>query len=126
MSGQFEKEFSIDFSQDPRKVFVNFLIWNIKGIEIELYYPGGRSWVAVKKIVGLIDCLDGGSKEKLKEQYDKLTSMKSVGRGNLEQIYRDIMTYLHQTYLQEFIRVRPLNPHPKHIKVEQDGKSPSV
>lgn len=126
MSSQSNREFSIDYSQDPRKVFVNFLLWNIKEIEGQIYFSSGRSRQATRLLTGLIDSLDQNSKEKLKDQYERLTLMKAPLPGDLEQLYRDIMTYLHQTYLQEFIHVRPLNPHPKHIGMEQDGKSPTV
>jgi len=109
-------EASSDFSGEPRKVFINFLIWNIKQIEDRIYFFSKVS-TAIVPLMGLIDSLDKKSKETLKEQYELLKAMKEGKRGMhngiVEQTYREILTYLHENFLQEVRFARPKYPHSK-------------
>jgi hypothetical protein len=111
-------EFSIDFSQEPRKVFLNLLLWNIKIVE-DAIYVRGRDNDAISLLMGLIDSLDDASKKRLDRQHKKLLAFQQATEilypGQIEQIYREVLTYLHETYLREVNYVRPLNPKPKHI-----------
>lgn len=107
---------SSDFSGEPRKVFINFLIWNIKSIEDRIYFTSKVS-TAIVPLMGLVDSLDEKSKKKLKTQYDQLKAMKegiaSLHNGGVEEIYREILTYLHNSFLQEVRFARPKYPHSK-------------
>lgn len=109
-------ETSSDFSGEPRKVFINFLIWNIKSIEDRIYFYSKVS-TAIVPLMGLIDSLDKKSKKTLKKQYDKLKAMKEgkagLHNGVVEEIYREVLTYLHSSYLAEVRWAKPKYPHSK-------------
>jgi len=68
-------EMTTDFQGDPRKVFINYLIFLIKEIENRIYLYSKVS-TAIVPLMGLIDSLDEKSKKTLKEQYDQLEGMK--------------------------------------------------
>ena len=100
-----------DLNQEPRKVFVNFLIYNIKEIEWQLFF-GGRTSLAIRGLRGLISSLDGKSKAKLKQHYDKLIGYESNlltlnSKTELETIFQEVLTYLHENYLKEAFFAKP-------------------
>ena len=110
----------VDFNQEPKKVFVNWLIWTGKIVEEQLYM-GGKISLAVRAMRGLIAKLDKKSKEKLKPQLDRLMEIESNmltlnSRTDLEQLFSDILSYLHNVYLKESYYVTPLNPNPDRIR----------
>ena len=101
----------VDFNQEPKKVFVNYLIWTSKIVE-ESLFMGGRVSLAVRAMRGLIAKLDEKSKEKLKPQLDRLLEIESNmltlnSRTDLEQIFSEILSYLHESYLKEVNFARP-------------------
>lgn len=104
----------LDFNQEPRKVFVNWLIWTGKVVEEQLYM-GGKTSLAVRGMRALINKLDEKSKEKLKPQLDRLLEIESNvlslnSRIDLEQIFSEILSYLHNTYLKESYYAKPKYP----------------
>lgn len=109
-------EMAADFQGEPRKVFINFLIWNIKQIEDKIYFQHRLS-TAIIPLMGLIDSLDAKSKEGLKGQYAKLEGMSrgkvGLDYGDVEAIYREALSYLHETYLKEVRFAMPKYPHGK-------------
>ena len=92
-----------DFTGEPHKVFINFLIWNIKQIETCIYMFR-RGTLASHMLMGLIDSLDDKSKEKLKKEYLELIAFRGGTRtmlvGDAERIYRVVLNHLHDTYLR--------------------------
>ena len=101
----------VDFNQEPKKVFVNYLIWTSKIVEENLFM-GGRVSLAVRAMRGLIAKLDEKSKEKLKPQLDRLLEIESNmltlnSRTDLEILFSDILSYLHEAYLKESYYARP-------------------
>ena len=103
---------SSDFSGEPRKVFVNFLIFNLKHIEFQLFF-GGSPKAAIKSLRGLICSLDGESQKKLDEQLKELIKFddnKLAFRNDIEKIYRNICAYLHKEYLTESYYATPRYP----------------
>lgn len=116
----------IDFTQEPRNVFVNMLIWNLKGIEESLYSVINFDANSVaRKIIGLIDTLDAGSQKTLEPQRKHLEEMtrgtKPRNFNDLADLYRTVSSYLHKTYLAEAFRARPMNRNPRHIGSGQTG-----
>jgi len=111
-----------DFQGDPRKVFINYLIFLIKEIENRIYLYSKVS-TAIVPLMGLIDSLDEKSKNKLKTQYDQLKGMKEgkVGlrTGVVEELYRQVLTYLHNTYLAEVRFARPIRPSKDRMRVPE-------
>jgi len=104
--------------QEPRKVFINLiLIQSIREIQIAIFTEGSPLR-AVRPLRGLIASLRDGSKKTLQKKHDRLQEFeanpKLASRKEIEQIYWDVMSYLHTTYLKEF-GIRALNPKPKHI-----------
>ena len=100
-----------DLNQEPRKVFVNFLIYNIKEIEGQLFF-GGRTSLAIRGLRGLISSLDGKSKKTLKKHYDKLIGYETNiltlnSKTELETIFQEVLTYLHENYLKEAFFAKP-------------------
>jgi len=103
----------MDLTQEPRKVFVNFLILNINQVEQMLYFS--RSFIsAVRPLRGLIGSLNTQSQEKLEPQLKQLQSFEAninlCSRETLEQIYREVLRFLHATYLKEIQFARPKHP----------------
>lgn len=110
----------VDFNQEPKKVFVNWLIWTGKIVE-ESLFMGGKTSTAVRAMRGLIAKLDQKSKAKLKPQLDRLLAIEQNvltlnSKTELENIFSVIISYLHDTYLKESYFARPLNPDPKEIR----------
>ena len=110
-----------DLNQEPRKVFVNFLIYNIKEIEWQLFF-GGRTSLAIRGLRGLISSLDGKSKQTLKKHYDKLIGYETNiltlnSKTELETIFQEVLTYLHENYLKEAIYAKPLRPSKSRMGV---------
>ena len=104
----------VDFNQEPRKVFVNYLIWTSKIVE-ESLFMGGKTSMAVRAMRGLINKLDEKSKEKLKPQLDRLLEIEQNvltlnSKTELEEIFSTILSYLHNTYLKESYFARPKYP----------------
>lgn len=116
------QDFKIDLGSDPAKVFVNFLIWGMKNIEVSLYRRQPDSISVIRQLRGLIECLDERSKKALEQQHKLLVDDELAHRlykTDLMPIYSDIASYLHRTYLQQVNYVRALNPHPKPIGEEE-------
>jgi len=112
-----------DFNQEPRKVFINFLIWNIKEIETHLFY-GGKMSHAIRLLQGLISSLDQKSQKALETQFGKLIGYESnlltlSDRTELVTNYRDVLAYLHETYLKEVQFARP-KYKPSKLEVPQE------
>ncbi len=68
----------INWDQEPRKVFVNFLIYNMKQIEFQIYFTRKLS-PAVKMLRGLLGSLDFDSQATLKEQMEALQRFDATG-----------------------------------------------
>lgn len=109
--------------QEPRKVFINvILIRSIREIQ-EAIFVNGKPLDGIRLMRGLIRTLSSVSKQKLKGCLNKLVEYEDnpnvATRQDIEGMYDDIMTYLHNTYLKEF-GIRPFNPNPKHISIPKD------
>jgi len=114
-----------DFTGEPRKVFVNFLIYNLKQIEWQIFFEGSAT-SAIKSLQGLIGSLDEKSQKKLEEEYNQLIKFEATGmcgRAEIKEIYRKVCAYLHETYLEELYRKRLEGTDLK--KLEEDGKHES-
>ena len=101
-----------DFTGEPRKVFVNFLIFNLKQIEAQIFF-GGAATAAIKSLRGLIGSLDKKSQKALAEQYKQLIKFDNngtCGRTEIEDVYRQVCVYLHKEYLKEAYYAKPLHP----------------
>jgi hypothetical protein len=95
-----------DLTQEPKKVFVNLIIWNMKIIETQIYFSGIVS-AAVRSLRGLIGSLSENSQKKLESQLKQLKDFSDNGRftsGDIEEIYQQVSAYLHKTYLAEVNR----------------------
>ena len=111
------------FDQEPRKMFVSFLIWNINQVEQRLYlFP--NTVKAIYALEGLISSLDAKSQKTLEPQLKQLesfhTNFNLCSRTKLKQIYQEVLRYLHRTYLSEVTRgiipastLPPTTPKPK-------------
>jgi hypothetical protein len=72
-------------------------------IESCLYITGPKTH-SIAMMRGIIDSLAEQDKEQLKKQYAALSQFNDGGtleQSSLENIYRELTTYLHKTYLQE-------------------------
>jgi len=101
-----------DFTGEPRKVFVNFLIFNLKQIEAQIFF-GGAATTAIKSLRGLIGSLDKKSQKALTEPYNKLLKFDNngtCGRKEIEDVYREVCAFLHDNYLKEGYYAKPLRP----------------
>jgi len=97
-----------DFTGEPKKVFVNFLIFNMKQIEAQIFF-GGSARAAIISLQGLIGSLDEKSQKKLVDEYSQLTKFENNGTASkteIKGIYNKVCAYLHETYLEELHRRR--------------------
>jgi len=101
-----------DFLGEPRKVFINFLIWNLKEIETQLFF-GGRASQAVSRLRGLITSLDPESKKKLEPQLKKLQQFDAgtpYYKADVETLFNEVCSHLHASYLKEVSYATPRRP----------------
>ena len=102
-----------DFTGEPKNVFVNFLIWNLKNISTFLFY-NRQFAMAIGPLMETIASLDSESQKKLESQYKALENFwlgkKPYEPMDLETIYREVVAYLHETYLREVRFAKPLKP----------------
>jgi hypothetical protein len=103
----------IDFLGDPRKNFVALLIWDIKIIQTQIYLER-KPLRAVSSLMGLIDTLDADSKKKLENQYKKLDDIFHnallATTEDIQKLFRQILSFLHTTYLRETHFAKPMRP----------------
>lgn len=115
------QDFRLD--QDPRKIFIAFLINQLNYITALLFsYSPINQRKAIRPMIGLICGLDEKSKKSLETELNDLKTQDSQGEGDPKKefdIYISLTNYLHRTYLKEVSWVKPFNPNPKHIGVEQ-------
>lgn len=100
----FEEGF--DLTQEPKNVFVSFLIYNMKQIEFQIFFSSHSS-SAIRSLRGLIGSLSKEAQKKLKKEYDKLREWDQTGRCtrlDLENVYNTVCAFLHTTYLAEVSR----------------------
>jgi hypothetical protein len=107
--------------QEPKKVFVNMvLIPCVRDCE-EIIFKG-RASEAIRPMRGLIACLDEKAKRDLSRQMERFQvferNVSSLSRMDVEQLFSEILSYLHENYLKEY-GIRPMNPKPKHIGCEE-------
>jgi len=99
--------------QEPKKVFVNFLILKINEIEERIFLLS-RPLSAIEPLQGLINSLSAESMKELHQQYEDLESfeanVKLCSSAKIKQIYRDVLAFLHATYLKEMQFARPKHP----------------
>ena len=112
-----------DFLGEPKKVFVNWLIWTGKMIEIELYM-GGRISHAIEMMLGIINKLDDSSFKKLKPQYDLLLKYEQnthliTSKEELRKVNREISHHLHNTYLKETYYAKPMRPSKGRMEIPE-------
>lgn len=100
---------NFDLTQETKKVFANFLIFNMKQIEFQIFFSRDVA-AAIRSMRGLIGSLDEKGHKKLDSQLKRLEEF-DAGRGcsrlEIEQIYREICAYLHKAFLREQYFARP-------------------
>lgn len=117
-------EDSISFNEDPQKVFVNLLLRKLDGCYIVLFeYSDENS--AIERLIGIILTLSKGSKSVLGEELESLRKMMHGRRiGDVEamvqQIYSNVLDYLHETYFKETFGIKFKNPHPRKLGESSD------
>jgi len=109
------EDFKIDPNADPKNSFINYLIWEFKIITPMLYGQGRYLSEVAGPLRGLIDNLDENDKKALAVEYEKLRKYEKnhgfLNRNDFEDIYRNILSYVHKKYLQEIL-AKPRNPNP--------------
>ena len=110
-----------DFTGDPKKVFVNFLIFNLKLIEAQIFF-GGSARLAIISLQGLIGSLDEKSQKKLANEYSQLTTFENDGtasRTEIRTIYNKVCAFLHENYLKEVGIAFPTRPSKRKMGMPQ-------
>jgi len=112
----------LDFNQEPKKVFINLLIWDIKIIQTLLYLQD-KPLSAIVPMMGTIDSLDENSKKMLTKEREQLASFcKNTNlctTQEMHRIYSKVLNYLHSGLLKNFL-ARPKHPS-EHISVPDDN-----
>jgi len=109
-----------DFVGEPRKVFINYLIWQLKQIEWLIYYQ--RRYIsAIRPLRALVASLSKESKKSLEGQYKQLQSFEAninlCSRETLEQIFYSVNSFLQDTYLKETRFAKPIRPSKDKMSV---------
>jgi len=114
----------LDFNQEPKKVFINLLIWDIKIIQTLLYLHD-KPLSAIVPMIGIIDSLDENSKQKLTEERKELISFcKNTNlctTAEMQRIYSKILNHLHSGLLKNAFLARPKHPS-ENIGVPSSSK----
>ena len=100
------------FLGEPKKVFVVWLLWTAKLVEEKIFT--GKGIYAIRPLRTLILKCDRDSQEKLKPQlatlqkyYDNINTYTHKG---MEQVFSEVMAFLHDRYLKETYYARPMRP----------------
>jgi len=112
---------SHDGFPEPRKIFLGFLIQRIYDIQDKIYLCVPPSTHSIKAMMGLIDSLSSESKKALSKEYEELKEAWDKGDfvdSDLHRIFRNISTYLHETYLLEVHMAAPRFKADKPMRVE--------
>lgn len=119
-------EDSINFNEDPQKVFVNLVLQMVKGLYMDLFERKADDWcgASVRRLRGIILTLSRYSKGCLKEELLKVQKMED-GRMSktapaIEEIYSLVTDYLHETYFKETFGIKFRNPHPRKLGESSD------
>jgi hypothetical protein len=117
---------NLDFSENPRKAFIGFLIYQLQPVVIGLYGNSqGMKRRSISALVGIIDSLDNHSQTSLEPERKALedelkTTVEQFNDDTLHGIYARVTAYLHKTYLAEINWFKPMNPKPKPIRNEEE------
>lgn len=94
----------IDFTSEPKKMYMSFLIQKVN-IMFASLYSSSKFTDAVHSIQGTIDSLDDVSQKTFEEDNDRLDKWQSgqlqMTRADFKDIYRRLNQYLHKTYFRE-------------------------
>jgi len=92
---------SIDFSQEPKKVFLSYLIKQLSLAEFYIFVSIDDAR-GLNVLDGIIDSLNEASQTALKEIHDEI-NRGSFGkkRTNARDMYAKVSAYLAKTYLEE-------------------------
>lgn len=90
---------------EPKKVFINIiLIPQIRTVVEAIYHSSPLH--AIRPLRGLISCLDKNAQKQLAPQAEKLNEFernpKAASRAAIEQLFQEVMVFLHETYLRGF------------------------
>lgn len=92
---------SVDFTQEPKKVFLSFLIKQLSLAHYFIYVTVDEAR-GLNVLDGLIDSLNEASKQALKDEHDQAREGSySHKRVNTRELYAKVATYLSKTYLEE-------------------------
>jgi len=101
---------SDSFEQEPRQVFVNRLIYITSQLYQQIYVDRASVVKVLPAIIGVIAILNTKNKLALKEIIFKLQKCRKTSnypREDIEQIFSDIMDYLHNTHVKELSWIKP-------------------
>jgi hypothetical protein len=111
---------SIEFSGEPKKYFVNKLIFMTTDIEQRIYLGGMSTTQTLSALEGIIAILKPADKEALKntiatihKYQDRVNQVKT---RQLRNLFSNLMDYLHTGWLKE-LGARPKFSKKGHLKV---------
>lgn len=113
----------IDFTQDPRKVFLVFLIRELSAASFYLFHiTPAQEMKALDIMDGIISSLDKKSQDTLKALHEKIrngayTNSTPLTSKEIRAAYQELSIYLHETFLKEAIRAHPLYRKKGHLGV---------
>jgi len=94
---------SIDYSQEPKKIFVAFLIKYMSLANYYIFVLVGQQSKGLEILDGVISSLGEGHQESLKELHGKVRrgSMQGGPRVDAREVYQELSRYLARTYYEE-------------------------
>lgn len=95
---------TIDFTQEPRKVFLSFLIDRLKVANWFIFVMTIPNDMAGLNVLdGIISSLNEDSQKALKDDWDKIRAASKVGGAKVDAraMYANVSKFLAKTYLEE-------------------------
>jgi len=108
-----EGDNSFNSSEKPKDMFLTAMILTLKKISRQIFFEPSDLVAAVRLMRVLISDLDRKSRQELEKIYDRLTAFEEninlCSQREMEEIYANLMTYLHATYLRNLFSVNAGN-----------------
>lgn len=94
---------TIDFSQEPKKVFLSFLIKQMSEAQFYIFVANGQKPKGLEILDGVISSLNETSQNSLKDDHDLIRRGSMTGGPKIDarEMYQKISKFLAKTYLEE-------------------------
>jgi hypothetical protein len=98
---------------DPQKLFLSRLVMMCDRVANLIFFGASNQFDVLDGLEGIISFLDEKSQKMLKTELDEINQFQqrekevSATGTELKRLFNRIMAYLHKTYFQQIIYVKP-------------------